>query len=182
LLALTAIAPLPITLMAGAATMVLSGVLNMDEAYASISWKTVFLMACLIPLGWAMDSTGAANWLAQHTLDIFGNEMPIFVFQILVCLLTTLFGLVIGNVGATIIMVPIGINVALAAGGNPTAFALLVALSASNNFMSQSNPVLAMISGPAGYQSREFWRTGAPLTLLYFIIILVTVNLVFLIR
>jgi di/tricarboxylate transporter len=45
--------------------------------------------------------------------------------------------------------------------------------------MSQSNPVLAMISGPAGYQSREFWRTGAPLTLLYLIITLVTVNLVF---
>jgi len=182
LLALTAVAPLSITLMAGAAAMVLSGVLNMDEAYSAISWKTVFLMACLIPLGWAMDSTGAANWLAQHTLDIFGNDMPIWVFQILVCLLTTLFGLIIGNVGATIIMVPIGINVALAAGGNPTAFALLVALSASNNFMSQSNPVLAMISGPAGYQSREFWRTGAPLTLLYFTIILLMVNLVFLLR
>ncbi|HNV83681.1 MAG TPA: SLC13 family permease [Arenimonas sp.] len=179
LLALTAVAPLSLTLMAGASAMVLSGVLNMDEAYASISWKTVFLMACLIPLGWAMNTTGAANWLAQHTLDIFGDQTPIFVFQIAICLLTTLFGLIIGNVGATIIMVPIGINVALAAGGNPTSFALLVALSASNNFMSQSNPVLAMISGPAGYQSREFWRTGAPLTLLYLIITLVTVNLVF---
>ena len=75
-------------------------------------------------------------------------------------------------------MVPIGINVALAAGGNPTAFALLIALSATNNFMTQSNPVLAMISGPAGYQSREFWRTGVPLTLLYLGITLITVNLV----
>lgn len=178
LLALTAIAPLPITLMAGAAAMVLSGVLNMDEAYAAISWKTVFLMACLIPLGWAMDSTGTANWIAQHALEIFGNQTPTFFFQLAVCLLTTAFGLIIGNVGATIIMVPIGINVALAAGGNPTAFALLIALSATNNFMTQSNPVLAMISGPAGYQSQEFWRTGVPLTLLYLGITLITVNLV----
>ena len=45
------------------------GVLNMDEAYSAINWKTVFLMACLIPLGWALDSTGAANWLAQQTLE-----------------------------------------------------------------------------------------------------------------
>ena len=49
--------------------MMLAGVLNMDEAYSAVNWKTVFLMACLIPLGWALDSTGAANWLAQQTLE-----------------------------------------------------------------------------------------------------------------
>ncbi len=178
LLSLTAVAPLPLTMMTGATAMILSGVLKMDEAYDAISWKTVFLMACLIPLGAAMDSTGAANWLAQHTLDIFGDATPLFVFQIAICILTTVFSLIIGNVGATIIMVPISINVAIAAGGNPMAFGLLVAISASNNFMTQSNPVLAMISGPAGYQSRDLWRTGAPLTALYLIISLATVNLV----
>ena len=61
----------------------------------------------------------------------------------------------IGNVGATVVMVPMAINVALAAGGSPTAFALVVALSASNNFLSASNPVLAMVSGPAGYRPRD---------------------------
>jgi di/tricarboxylate transporter len=175
---LTTIAPLSVTLMSGAVAMVISGVLNMDEAYAAISWKTVFLMACLIPLGWAMDTSGAANWLAQHSLDILGNKTPIWVYQLMICILTTCFGLIVGNVGATIIMVPIGINVAIATGGNPTAFAFMVALSATNNFMSQSNPVLAMISGPAGYQSRELWRTGAPLTSLYLCITLIAVNLV----
>jgi di/tricarboxylate transporter len=177
-LSLSTVAPLPITLMTGAVAMVLSGVLNMDEAYAAISWKTVFLMACLIPLGWAMDTSGAANWIAQHSLDILGNRTPIWVFQLAVCVLTTCFGLIIGNVGATIIMVPIGINVAIAAGGNASAFAFLVALSATNNFMSQSNPVLAMITGPAGYQSKELWRTGAPLTAIYLSIILIVVNVV----
>jgi di/tricarboxylate transporter len=174
---LTTIAPLSVTLMSGAVAMVVSGVLNMDEAYAAISWKTVFLMACLIPLGWAMDTSGAANWLAQHSLDVLGNQTPVWVYQLMICILTTCFGLIVGNVGATIIMVPIGINVAIATGGNPTAFAFMVALSATNNFMSQSNPVLAMITGPAGYQSRELWRTGAPLTALYLCITLLAVNL-----
>ncbi len=53
--------------MTGVAGMLVAGVLHMDEAYAAINWKTVFLMACLIPLGWAMDSSGAAAWVAGHT-------------------------------------------------------------------------------------------------------------------
>ncbi|MFN5702443.1 MAG: SLC13 family permease, partial [Gammaproteobacteria bacterium] len=73
LLALSTLVPLPIALMAGAVLMVVTGVLDMEEAYASISWKTVFTMACLIPLGIAMDSTGAANWLAQHTIERLGS-------------------------------------------------------------------------------------------------------------
>jgi di/tricarboxylate transporter len=178
-LALTTLVPVPIALMAGAAAMMLAGVLNMDEAYAAVSWKTVFLMACLIPLGWAMDSTGAAGWLAQQVLERIGPDVPIWVIEAAIGLLATAFALVIGNVGATVVMVPMAINVALAAGGSPLAFALIVALSASNNFLSVSNPVLAMVTGPAGYRSRDLWRTGAPLTLLYLVAVLVIVNLMF---
>ena len=61
-------------------------------------------------------------------------------------------------------MVPLALNVALAAGGSPLVFALVVALSASNNFLSASSPVLAMVSGPAGYTPRDLWGTGLPLT------------------
>ena len=179
LLALSTLVPVPVALMAGAASMIVVGVLNMDEAYAAVSWKTVFLMACLIPLGWAMDSTGAANWLAQQALDRIGPSMPVWGLQAAIGLLTIGFSLVIGNVGSTVVMVPIAINVALAASGNPLAFAMLVALSASNNFLSQSNPVLSMITGPAGYRPRDLWRTGAPLTLCYLVITLVAVNLMF---
>ncbi|HEX5693786.1 MAG TPA: SLC13 family permease, partial [Arenimonas sp.] len=178
-LALSTLVPVPLALMAGAAAMLLTGVLNMDEAYAAVSWKTVFLMACLIPLGWAMDSTGAAGWLAQQILDRIGPDVPIWVIEAAVGLLATAFALVIGNVGATVVMVPMAINVALAAGGSPLAFALIVALSASNNFLSVSNPVLAMVTGPAGYSSRDLWRTGAPLTLVYLALVLVIVNLMF---
>jgi di/tricarboxylate transporter len=158
---------------------VVAGVLNMDEAYAAINWKTVFLVACLIPLGYAMDRTGAANWVAQRALEWVGASTPTWVLQGALALLTVAFSLVIGNVGATVIMVPMSINIALAHGDEPLAFAMLAALSASNNFLSQSNPVVSMIAGPAGYRQRDLWRTGAPLTVCYLVITVIAVNLMF---
>jgi di/tricarboxylate transporter len=159
--------------------MVISGVLNMDEAYAAVSWKTVFTMACLIPLGIAMDSTGAAYWLAQHSIEQLGAGTPGWVIQTCVALFTTLLALVVGNVGATVVMVPMAINIALAANGQPMAYAFLAALCASNNFISDSNPVISMIVGPAGYQTRELWRNGLPITVIYMAVALVAVNLMF---
>ena len=180
LLALSTRIPVSIALMTGVAGMLVAGVLHIDEAYSAISWKTVFVMACLIPLGWAMDSSGAAAWIAGHTIEQTARGLAgVVVVEIALCLLTTLFSLVIGHVGATIVMVPMAINLALAAGGNPTAFALLVALSASNNFMTASNPVMSMITGPAGYQPRDLWRLGAPLSLVYLIVIVAAVNIMF---
>ena len=179
LLALSSKIPVPIALMTGVAGMLVAGVINMDEAYAAINWKTVFLMACLIPLGWAMDSSGAAAWVAGHTLEQLPEGFPLWLLQILLGLLTTAFSLAISHVGATIIMVPIAINIALAAGGNPTAFALIVALSASNNLMTASNPVMSMITGPANYTSRDLWRVGGPMSLIYLAVIVVVINLLY---
>jgi di/tricarboxylate transporter len=71
------------------------------------------------------------------------------------------------------------VNVALAANGNPTEFALIVALSASNNFVSMSNPVMAIVAGPGGYRAIDLWRTGGPLSLAYVAIVLLMVNLIF---
>jgi di/tricarboxylate transporter len=151
----------------------------MDEAYASINWKTVFLMACLIPLGWAMDRSGTAAWIAGHTIERLPHGVPLWLIQVTLGLLTTAFSLVISHVGATIVMVPMAINLALAAGGDPTAFALIVSMSAANNFMTSSNPVMSMISGPGGYNTKELWRVGAPLALVYTTIVVVAVNLMF---
>jgi di/tricarboxylate transporter len=177
-LALFSDVPLPEALMVGAIGMLLTGVLSMDEAYQAIGWKTVFLMACLIPLGWATDATGAAAWVAQELLLVLGDVQP-WKLQIAVALLTTFFTMVMSNVGATIVMVPMGINIALAANANPAEFALIVVLSASNNFVSHSNPVMAIIAGPGGYGAKELWRVGGPLSLAYLIVILVMVNAIF---
>lgn len=178
-IALTSRLPVALTLMTGVAGMLLTGVLRMDEAYASINWKTVFLMAGLIPLGWAMDSSGAAAWVAGHTVERLPEGLPIWVIEIAVALLTTAFSLVISHVGATIVMVPMAISLALAAGGNPTAFALITALSASNNLMTASNPVVSMVTGPANYTARQMWRVGGPMSLIYTVVVVGMVNLMF---
>ncbi|MGI8560492.1 MAG: SLC13 family permease [Luteimonas sp.] len=179
LIALSSRIPTSIALMTGVAGMLVTGVLKMDEAYSAINWKTVFLMACLIPLGWAMDSSGAAAWIAGHTIERLPAGVPIWVLELTVALLTTLFSLVISHIGATIVVVPLAINLALAAGGDPTSFALIVALSASNNLVTASNPVMSMLTGPADYSARDLWRVGAPLSLAYLVIVVAMVNLLF---
>ena len=177
LIALSSRIPVPIALMTGVAGMLLAGVINMDEAYASINWKTVFLMACLIPLGWAMDSSGAAAWVAGHSIDRIPQGTPVWLIEIALALLTVAFSLVVSHVGATIMMVPLAINLALAANGDPMVFALIVALSASNNFMTATNPVISMVIGPGNYGTRDLWRIGLPLSLLYTGVVVLMVNL-----
>lgn len=179
LIALSSRVPTSIALMTGVAGMLVTGVLKMDEAYGAINWKTVFLMACLIPLGWAMDSSGAAAWVAGHTIERLPAGIPLWLLEFTLGLLTTLFSLVISHVGATIVMVPLAINLALAAGGDPTMFALIVALSASNNLVTASNPVMSMITGPADYSARDLLRIGTPLSLAYLAIVVLMVNLLF---
>jgi di/tricarboxylate transporter len=170
---------LSIAMLVGALGMLLSGVLDMDEAYGAINWKTIFTLACLIPLGWAMDSTGAAAWLAQEVLKYLG-EWPQWGLQAVVAILSLLFAQVVSNVGATVMMVPMAINVALVSGGNPAIYALIVAISTSNVFLIPSaNPVIMIVSGPGGYRARDFLRVGIPLTLLMLAIMLASVNLVF---
>ncbi len=170
---------LSVAMMTGAIGMLLTGVLNMDEAYKAINWKTIFVTACLIPLGWSMDSTGTAAWLAQEVLQYLGHASP-WVLQASLGILTLLFSQVMSNVGATVMMVPIAISVAVATGGNPSAYALIVAVSSSNTFLlSSGHPALMMVTGPGGYRGKDFLRVGVPLTLVVLLVTLVAINLMF---
>lgn len=170
---------LSVAMMTGAIGMLLTGVLNMDEAYKAINWKTIFVTACLIPLGWSMDATGTAAWLAQEVLAYLGHAAP-WVLQLSLAILTLLFSQVMSNVGATVMMVPIAISVAVATGGNPSAYALIVAVSSSNTFLiSSGHPALMMVAGPGGYRSKDFLRVGIPLTLTILLVTMVAINLMF---
>jgi di/tricarboxylate transporter len=170
---------LSVAMMTGAIGMLLSGVLNMDEAYKAINWKTIFVTACLIPLGWSMDATGTAAWIAQVVLDHLGSASP-WLLQLCLAILTLLFSQVMSNVGATVMMVPIAISVAVATGGNPSAYALIVAVSSSNTFLlSSGHPALMMVTGPGGYKGKDFLRVGLPLTFLVLVVTLLAINLMF---
>jgi di/tricarboxylate transporter len=126
-----------------------------------------------------MDSTGAAAWIAQEVLQYLGN-WPQWGLQAVIAIITLLCAQVVSNVGATVMMVPMAINVALASGGNPAVYALVVAVSTSNAFIIPSaNPVIMIVAGPGGYRQADFLRVGVPLTILMLVVMLVSVNLVF---
>jgi di/tricarboxylate transporter len=169
---------LSIALLVGALGMILTNVLSIDEAYNSVSWKTVFLVASLIPIGLAMELTGTAAWIAQQAMVLLGN-MPDLAVQIVIAVLATVFSLVMSNVGATTILVPIAISIALTTGANPTMYALIVALSTSNAFILPTHQVNALIIGPGGYRVADFVRVGSGMSVIFLIVMLTVVNLIF---
>lgn len=169
---------LPVMLFAGAVGMMLVGVISVEEAYGAVNWKAVFMLASLIPLSYALESTGAAAWLVQESLSVIGT-MPALAVQIFIVVLTGFFAMVMSNVGATVLMVPLAINAALATGHNPAAYALLVGVAASNNFFTVTNPVIAMIMGPGAYRTSDLFRVGGPLALLFVIVTVAMINLMF---
>lgn len=169
---------LSIALLTGAIGMVLSGVLKIDEAYEAVSWKTVFLLASLIPLGLAVETSGTAKWIAEQTLLVVG-DMPIWVIQSAVAVLATFFTLVMSNVGATVLLVPLAVNIALGVGANPAVFALTVAIATSNSFLIPTHQVNALIMGPGGYRVPDFMKAGSIMTILFLVVMMVMMNLIF---
>ena len=169
---------LSLCLLTGAVGMLLTRVLSIDEAYRAVGWNTVFLLACLIPLGQAVQNTGTAEWIAQQILAIL-DGWPIWALQAGVAILATVFSLVMSNVGATVLLVPLAVSIAVAAGGDPAIFALTVAISTSNSFIIPTHQVNALIMGPAGYKVVDFVRTGGIMTVLFLVVSLAMLNLVF---
>ncbi len=170
---------LSVALLTGAIGMVLSGVLNIDEAYEAVSWKTVFLLASLIPLGLAVETSGTAFWIAEQTLHVVG-DMPVWVIQFAVAALATFFTLVMSNVGATVLLVPLAVNIALGVeGADPAIFALTVAIATSNSFLIPTHQVNALIMGPGGYRVPDFMKAGSIMTILFLVVSLTVMNLIF---
>lgn len=166
---------LSLALLVGAIGMILTGVLSMDEAYSAVSWKTVFLLASLIPLGNAMESTATAAWLAEGLIVLLGDVTPL-VLQITLAILATIFTLMMSNVGATIILVPLAINVAITTNTDPAAMALTVVLATSNAFLLPTHQVNALTMGPGNYRVADFMRAGSGLSVLYIIVLVAMIN------
>ncbi len=160
---------LSLALLAGAVGMILSRVLSVDEAYAAVSWSTVFLLASLIPLGMAVQNTGTAAWIAAQILTLL-DGWPVWSLQVGLAILATIFTLVMSNVGATVLLVPLAISIAVSSGGDPAIFALTVAISTSNSFLIPTHQVNALIMGPAGYRVVDFIRSGGIMTILFLVV------------
>jgi len=167
---------LSVCLMTGALGMVITRVLNIDEAYQSVDWRTIFLLAGLIPLGIATEKTGTAAWIAQSVLAATGQVQPIILLTI-IGLLSTVFTLVISNVGATVLLVPLVVNLAIAAHADPRMAALVVGLATSNSFILPTHQVNALYMGPGRYRSVDFMRAGAVITVVFIVVMIGTIYL-----
>jgi di/tricarboxylate transporter len=169
---------LAVCLMAGAVAMILLKVITIDDAYHSIDWRTVFLLAGLIPLGMAMEKTGAAQWMALKIVGLMGVPSPT-VFIFMVGAITTAFTLVVSNVGAAVLLVPLVISIAGDVGADPRLAAMVVGLAASNSFMLPTHQVNALFMGPGRYSAKDFLKAGVPLSLVFLLVLTVMVRWVY---
>jgi len=151
--------------------MIVCRVLTIDEAYKSVDWRTIFLLAGLIPLGIATEKTGAAAWIAHTLLTLIGDVSPV-VLLTAIAVLSTFFTLVISNVGATVLLVPLVVNMAMAAGVDPRMAALVVGLATSNSFMLPTHQVNALYMGPGRYRSVDFIKAGGIMTVLFIVVLI----------
>jgi di/tricarboxylate transporter len=165
---------LSIALLTGAIAMVLTKVLSIDEAYDSVDWMTVFLLGGLIPLGIAFEKTGAAKLIAETIMGAMGNVAPIILLTV-IAILTSFFTLVASNVGATVLMVPLAMNMAASAGADPRIAALVVGIACSNTFVLPTHQVNALIMRPGGYKTIDYFRAGAGMTILYLIVMMASI-------
>jgi len=165
--------PVSIATLAGAAAMVLTGCLAMDEAYDAIDWKAIFLIVGLWPLSTAITNTGLADTIVQDFLIITSNAGPIIIVGAMLLLTMLLTNIMAGQSAAPIILAPIGITVAKASGIDPRAVLMAIALGCSMAFPTPiGHPVNIMVMSAGGYSFRDYLRIGGPLAIILFPIIL----------
>lgn len=156
--------------LAGVALMVFTGCVGVEEVYEELDWMVVFVLAWLIPLGIALDKTGAASWMASGVVDLAGGWGPtgmIAAFYVLTAILTA----VVSNAATAVMLTPVAIIASVDAGLNPNALLVAVMFGASASFLTpfgyQTN---VMIHGPGGYRFSDFVRVGGVLNLLMLLI------------
>jgi di/tricarboxylate transporter len=158
-------------LVIAALLMVLSGALRVDEAYEAIDWRSIFLIAGILPLGIAMETSGTAVLIADQIVNFLGDLGPRGV-MIGIFVLTALLTEVISNVAATVLLVPIAIDIALGLNVNPKTFVMAVVLAASTSFlMPIGHQVNVLIFGPGGYRFSDYPRVGIGLNLIILILV-----------
>lgn len=164
--------PIGEVMLGGALAMVLLNVLTMDQAYQAIDWKTVFLVAGMLPLGVAMTKTGAAANLAEDIIRLLGSAGPLALLAGLF-ILATLLTQVMNGAAVAAVVAPIAINIALRVGIEPRSLAMGIALATSMAFITPlGHPVNILVMGTGGYHFRDYLKVGLPMALLLLVVIL----------
>ncbi len=164
--------PASTSFLTGAMAMVLLRVLSMEEAYRAVEWQVVFFLAGLIPLGLAMQETGAAAWLAEPVMRVVQGGHPLLLLTT-VAVLSSLASVVLGNVAGTVILAPLVLSMAQLSGHDPRRLALLVAVGAANSFILPTHQVNVLLKTRGGYRNADYLRAGSVLSLIFVVVIVV---------
>ncbi len=165
-------------MLGGALAMMLTGILTTEQAYTSISWKTVFLVAGILPMGIALTKTNAAALLADGIIAALGPFGSLALLGGLI--LTTIFLVqAINGAAVAAIIGPIAIQVAQQTNMNPRAVTMGVALATSMAFITPlGHPVNILVMSPGGYNFRDFVKIGVPLTIILFLVVMFVLPIV----
>ncbi len=170
-------AEIAIAAVAGVVLMVLTDCLTMEEAYRAIEWKAIFLIAGMLPLGVAMERTGAASFIADGMVELVGAWGPLAVTAGLF-ILAALASQVMPNPAVAVLLAPVALNTALDLDVSPYPLMMAVAVSASAAFLSPvGHSANVLIMGPGGYRFADYTRVGLPLTLVVLAVVLLVLPL-----
>jgi di/tricarboxylate transporter len=147
--------------------MVLTGCLNIEEAYHAIDWKIIFLLGGILPLGLALETSGAAAWITERLLGRAMTAGPLAVLAVLY-LTTAVLTEAMSNNAAAVLLAPIAISVAGIMDIDPRPLLVAITFAASTSFATpvgyQTN---TMVYAPGGYRFSDFSKLGIPLNLLF---------------
>ncbi len=178
-LVVTGFAPIQVAAFAAASLIVLCGALTMEEAYRAVEWRAIFLVAAILPVGSAMESSGAAALLASSVMDLAGPVGPYAVLASLV-LLSSLLSQCLDGAPAVVLLTPVVLEAASGLGLSPYPLMMGVALAASAAFMTPfSHKANLLVMGAGGYRSMDYLRVGTPLTIVLLAAIVWMTPLVF---
>ena len=162
--------PILVTALLGCVAMLVTRVLRLEEAYNAINWQVIFLLAGILPLGVAMQTSGAAGALAERAVGMVGDMGPVAVLAV-IYLMTSVMTDTMTNAAAAVLLAPFAISTAEQIGVDPRPFLMAITFAASTGF---STPVgyqtNTMIYNPGGYKYTDFLRTGVPLSILFWIL------------
>lgn len=164
--------PLPAAMLLGALLVFVTGCITPDDAYRQVDWKILILIGCMLGLGVAMQSTGAADFLAKGLIDLVGTWNPLW-------LLTGFFALTIlltqpmSNQAAAAVVIPVALQTAVQLGLNPRTFAMMIAVAASTSYLTPLEPACLMVYGPGRYRFMDFLKVGGLLTVVIYLLAII---------
>jgi di/tricarboxylate transporter len=171
--AITGWLPIALVSLAGALAMILAGCLGPDQAYASIDWKSIFLIAGMWPLSTAIQNSGLSNTIVSGLVGMAGHAGLVLLVVLLLLVTTVLTNIMAGQAAAPIILAPIGLSLAKATGADPRMLLMAIALGCSLAFLTPiGHPVNVIAMNSGNYTFKDFLRVGWPLTVLVFLGIL----------